>query len=206
VRITSGRPNASVLPEPVFALPQTSRPARASGIVSACTGDGTVMPARASTSTRSRETPRSSNVGALSVAADWVDVASRGDVCSALPSEEAARVRVKIDKRTGLRFLRRAQVCASHGPPSDPLPPSVWLRVVNRTIIGARAPSAVALPGSHGTGCERREESEGRSELRLRQRNFVPAFTVTRRRHPGDADSPHCLRVLPPLARCRWPG
>ncbi len=29
-----GKPNASVLPEPVFALPQTSRPAKASWIVS----------------------------------------------------------------------------------------------------------------------------------------------------------------------------
>ena len=39
-RATSGMPNASVLPEPVGALPQTSRPARASGMVAAWMGKG----------------------------------------------------------------------------------------------------------------------------------------------------------------------
>jgi len=35
VRMSIGKPNASVLPEPVLALPHTSRPASASSIVSA---------------------------------------------------------------------------------------------------------------------------------------------------------------------------
>ena len=51
VRISIGRPKASVLPEPVFALPQTSRPASASAIVSAWTGKGRVIPADASAAT-----------------------------------------------------------------------------------------------------------------------------------------------------------
>jgi len=39
-----GSPKARVLPEPVFALPHTSRPAMPSGMVSAWTGNGAVMP------------------------------------------------------------------------------------------------------------------------------------------------------------------
>ena len=43
-RSTSGMPKASVLPEPVGARPQMSRPARASGMVAAWMGKGSVMP------------------------------------------------------------------------------------------------------------------------------------------------------------------
>src|SRR2546429_262616 len=57
VRSSSGSPNASVLPEPVFALPHTSRPARASGIVSDWIGKGWVMPAVLSDSTTSGDRP-----------------------------------------------------------------------------------------------------------------------------------------------------
>ena len=45
-RSSSGRPKARVFPEPVFALPQRSRPARASGMVSSWMGNGSVMPSR----------------------------------------------------------------------------------------------------------------------------------------------------------------
>ena len=43
-RASIGRPNASVLPEPVCARPRTSRPARASGRVAAWIGRGVLMP------------------------------------------------------------------------------------------------------------------------------------------------------------------
>ena len=55
----SGRPKASVLPEPVRALPQTSRPFSASGMVSDWIGVGSVIPPRRSTSTRSFPMPSS---------------------------------------------------------------------------------------------------------------------------------------------------
>ena len=44
IRATSGMPKARVLPEPVGARPQTSRPARRSGMVAAWTSNGAVMP------------------------------------------------------------------------------------------------------------------------------------------------------------------
>ena len=48
----AGRPKASVLPEPVLALPQTSRPARASGIVRAWMGKAVSMPPAPRAATR----------------------------------------------------------------------------------------------------------------------------------------------------------
>ena len=62
-RSSTGRPKARVLPEPVLALPQTSRPARASGMVSAWTGKGDVRPMASSAATKSGETPRSEKDG-----------------------------------------------------------------------------------------------------------------------------------------------
>ena len=50
----AGRPKASVLPEPVLALPQTSRPARASAMVRRWIAKGSWMPWSASALTRSR--------------------------------------------------------------------------------------------------------------------------------------------------------
>ena len=52
-----GRPKASVLPEPVRALPQTSTPESASAIVSAWIGVGAVIPLRARMSAMSWSTP-----------------------------------------------------------------------------------------------------------------------------------------------------
>ena len=43
-RASMGRPNASVLPEPVCARPRTSRPASASGTAAAWIGNGAVTP------------------------------------------------------------------------------------------------------------------------------------------------------------------
>lgn len=57
----SGRPKASVFPDPVRALPQTSRPLMASAMVSVWMGVGSTMPPRRRTWTRSLATPRSSN-------------------------------------------------------------------------------------------------------------------------------------------------
>ena len=54
--------SASVLPDPVLALPQTSRPARASGMQRRWTGNGVVRPASSSTATRSDDTPSAENV------------------------------------------------------------------------------------------------------------------------------------------------
>src|SRR5829696_3969298 len=66
-RSASGRPNASVLPEPVLALPQTSRPARASGMQRRWTGNGVVRPDLSRTSTKSGDTPSAENVSCSSV-------------------------------------------------------------------------------------------------------------------------------------------
>ena len=63
-RASSGRPKARVLPEPVLALPQMSRPARASGMVSAWIGKGSVMPSRARAATRSAGRPSPAKVRA----------------------------------------------------------------------------------------------------------------------------------------------
>ena len=62
-----GMPKARVLPEPVSALPHTSRPARASGSVAAWMGKGSVIPARASTCTRSGATPSIAKVGVVEI-------------------------------------------------------------------------------------------------------------------------------------------
>ena len=61
-RATSGRPNASVLPEPVGARPQTSRPARTSGMTAAWIGNGSVIPAAAIALQMVGGRPRSANV------------------------------------------------------------------------------------------------------------------------------------------------
>ena len=57
----SGRPNASVLPEPVEPRPRTSRPARTSGIVAAWIGKASVMPCRSSAVTMACGRPSSAN-------------------------------------------------------------------------------------------------------------------------------------------------
>src|ERR1700737_3700203 len=62
-RDTRGIPKARVLPEPVGARPQRSRPARPTGMVAVWMGKGTVMPRRVSRSAMSAGTPRSVNVG-----------------------------------------------------------------------------------------------------------------------------------------------
>src|ERR1019366_10016651 len=56
---TMGMPKASVLPEPVGALPQMSRPASAAGMVAVWIGSGLVMPNFCSRALMSAETPRS---------------------------------------------------------------------------------------------------------------------------------------------------
>src|SRR5205085_8487649 len=57
VRSMAAIPKASVLPEPVLALPQMSRPARAAGITSVWIGNGSVMPCSERAAQRSGDTP-----------------------------------------------------------------------------------------------------------------------------------------------------
>src|SRR4029077_19423744 len=61
-RATSGMLNPRVLPEPVWARPRMSKPARASGSVAAWTGYGTVMPSWPRAATSGAGTPSSANV------------------------------------------------------------------------------------------------------------------------------------------------
>ena len=76
VRWMSGSPNASVLPEPVLALPQMSRPARASAMVIAWMGKGVWMPSSSSVSTISGTRPSSWNEGVSVASATVVSTAT----------------------------------------------------------------------------------------------------------------------------------
>ncbi len=76
-RVSSGRANAIVLPEPVRPRPRTSRPARESGSVAAWIGVGVVMPASARTSTRAVGTPRVPKVVDKSGLSEAVGAAGR---------------------------------------------------------------------------------------------------------------------------------
>ncbi len=58
---TRGMQNASVLPEPVWPRPSTSRPASVSVSVAAWIGNGAMMPPSASVVTTGAGTPRSAN-------------------------------------------------------------------------------------------------------------------------------------------------
>ena len=64
VRWSRGTPKARVLPEPVLALPQTSRPARASATVIDWMAKVVVIPWAARALTRAGSTPREAKVGA----------------------------------------------------------------------------------------------------------------------------------------------
>ncbi len=66
-RAISGRPKASVLPEPVAARPRTSRPATMSGMTAAWIGNGDGMPARPSAVTSEFGRPRAAKPGRFSV-------------------------------------------------------------------------------------------------------------------------------------------
>src|SRR6185437_6723957 len=108
----SGRPKASVLPEPVRALPHTSRPARTSGIVSTCTGNGSLMPPRPSAAQSLGDTPRLKKLGAaLVLGAASVEGMLAPGVGAIAPStaiREAAALssflEVMVSRRVGLRF------------------------------------------------------------------------------------------------------
>src|SRR5262249_49780984 len=62
MRSSNGMPKARVLPDPVLALPQRSRPRRRSGMVSAWMGKGSSIPDWWSAWTSSEETPSASKV------------------------------------------------------------------------------------------------------------------------------------------------
>src|SRR4051794_8746708 len=65
MRPRSGRPKARVLPEPVLALPSTSRPASASSMVSCWIGKGSMMPCSERASTRSEWRPSPAKVAVM---------------------------------------------------------------------------------------------------------------------------------------------
>src|SRR2546423_8697936 len=60
-------PKASVLPEPVLALPQMSRPARAAGITSVWIGKGSMMPCSERAVQRSGDTPMVPNPASFDI-------------------------------------------------------------------------------------------------------------------------------------------
>ena len=63
VRCSRGTPKARVLPDPVLALPHTSRPARASATVIDWMAKVVVMPWAERALTRAGSTPREAKVG-----------------------------------------------------------------------------------------------------------------------------------------------
>ena len=67
-----GRPNASVLPEPVWPRPRTSLPAMASGMVATWIGNGVVMPSRARRATSCLGSPRAAKpLSSATVTGGW---------------------------------------------------------------------------------------------------------------------------------------
>src|SRR5688500_4120560 len=64
-------PKARVLPDPVLALPQMSRPARAAGMVRTWMGNGSVMPCSAKASQRSGDTPMVPNPASCDIVISW---------------------------------------------------------------------------------------------------------------------------------------
>ena len=75
IRASIGTPNASVLPEPVFARPQTSFPVIATGIASVWMLNGCAKPHAASPSSMRSGTPSSKNpVGGSTGGSTLVDV------------------------------------------------------------------------------------------------------------------------------------
>ena len=112
-RATSGMPKARVLPEPVGARPQTSRPARASGSVAAWMGKGSVMPRPARRSTSSAGTPRSAKEGGTksSAAVKGSGATDRGTI----PGGTAHRALHREQRGRWPRFGRTG--ATSGGPP-----------------------------------------------------------------------------------------
>src|SRR5690606_12971187 len=85
-RSSSGIPKPGVLPVPVLAGPVVSRPARATGRVSAWIGNGWVMPTSASARTIGSETPRSAKVAGDSACGSGI---STSVVSATTPSRES---------------------------------------------------------------------------------------------------------------------
>ena len=86
-RASTGRPKASVLPEPVWPRPSTSRPASASGMVAVWIANGVVMPSRRSARTsgaRHAERRRRSGdgvpVGGVEGGRERAGISERGQV------------------------------------------------------------------------------------------------------------------------------
>jgi hypothetical protein len=181
-RASSGRPNARVLPEPVWPRPSTSRPARASGMVAAWISNGVVRPSRVSTRTSSAGTPRSAKVlsgtgiattssaATVSAGADSTATASVSAI-SATSGEGLSKTdgnvlgSAKVVKRTSLRGRMLA-----NGPPR--LPPSG----VNRPLYCPqerpwRAPGARRVnnfhqcTGQHSSCCPHSAPVVGRLTL-----------------------------------------
>ena len=77
-RVSIGRPKASVLPEPVWPRPRTSRPASASGMVAAWIGKGLVMPPAAGPRRGSSAVRARRSTGGRRALVDVVDASGAG--------------------------------------------------------------------------------------------------------------------------------
>src|SRR4051812_50149643 len=86
-------PNASVLPDPVGARPDTSRPASAAGIVPDWTGNASVMPRAASEAVIWSGTPSSANVGGADERAAALDGWGSTGMGNALPGPPVRTLR-----------------------------------------------------------------------------------------------------------------
>ena len=112
----SGRPKPSVLPEPVWPRPRTSRPARASGMVACWIGNGVVMPSRARRSTSGAGRPRAAKPLSVSTVTGAASAGTSTDRPMASRSSRSVQVRLRSS-----RSKRR-------GPRSSRLKPPRWGR------------------------------------------------------------------------------
>ena len=122
VRWRSGMPKASVLPEPVLALPHTSRPASASATVMAWMAKVVVIPWAARAFTREGSTPREAKVGGLSASTDSRSEESRtrSDGSAVVVMGMETHSRLFVDGRRPTVDRRATHVClrARLGPSS----------------------------------------------------------------------------------------
>ncbi len=172
IRTTSGRPKASVLPEPVGARPATSRPARASGMTADWMGNGSVIASASRRAHRSEGTPSSAN------RAQPVDMGGHFRLLnSAFGRNNGASAR---RERSCRRTHPTVRNCRSHGHRSRP--PTAAPNGATRTAI-PRTPTVEALVSRRRVLRERRPDRRpGRPADRAARRNHVAGWVRCGRR------------------------